>query len=72
VARVPAAEIEAAIIEQIRGMRHLPELVVATWRAAQPECEGLAEVELRGALAALDPRWTELFPTGQACIIQLA
>ena len=71
VARVPAAEIEAAIIEQIRGMRHLPELVEAKWRAAQPECEGLAEDESHCALAALDPRWTELFPTGQACIIQL-
>lgn len=72
VARVPAAEIEAAIIEQIRGMRRVPELVVATWRAAQPECEDLAEDELRGALVALDPPWAELFPTGQACIIQLA
>jgi site-specific DNA recombinase len=71
VARVPAAEIEAAVVGQIRGMLRAPEVVVATWRAAQPECEGLAEDEVRAALAALDPLWTELFPAEQARIIQL-
>jgi DNA invertase Pin-like site-specific DNA recombinase len=71
VARVPAAEIEAAVIGQIRGMLRAPEVVVATWRAAQPECEGLAEDEVREALAALDPLWAELFPAEQARIIQL-
>ena len=44
---------------------------MATWRAAQPECEGLVEEEVRHALAALDPLWTELFPAEQARIIQL-
>jgi hypothetical protein len=71
VARVPAAEIEAAVIDQIRSMLRAPEVVVATWRAAQPECEGLAEDEVRAALAALDPLWAELFPAEQARIIQL-
>jgi DNA invertase Pin-like site-specific DNA recombinase len=71
VARVPAAEIEAAVIDQIRGMLRAPEVVVASWRAAQPECEGLQEDEVREALAALDPLWTELFPAEQARIIQL-
>jgi hypothetical protein len=71
VARVPAAEIEAAVLGQIRGMLRAPEIVVATWRATQPECEGLAEDEVREALAALDPLWAELFPAEQARIIQL-
>jgi site-specific DNA recombinase len=71
VARVPAAEIEAAVIDQIRGMLRAPEVVMATWRAAQPDCEGLAEDEVRKALAELDPLWTELFPAEQARIIQL-
>ena len=71
VARVPAAEIEAAVIDQIRGMLRAPEVVVATWRAAQPECEGLQEDQVREALAALDPLWAELFPAEQARIIQL-
>ena len=71
VPRVPAAEIEAAVIDQIRGMLRAPEVVVASWRAAQPECEGLQEDEVREALAALDPLWAELFPAEQARIIQL-
>ena len=71
VARVPAAEIEAAVIDQIRGMLRAPEVVVATWRAAQPECDGLAEDEVREALAALDPLWAELFPAEQARIVHL-
>jgi site-specific DNA recombinase len=71
IARVPAAEIEAAVIGQIRGMLRAPEVIMSTWRAAQPDCEGLPEDEVREALAALDPLWTELFPAEQARIIQL-
>jgi hypothetical protein len=52
-------------------MLRAPEVVISTWRAAQPECEGLAENEVREALAALDPLWAELFPAEQARIIQL-
>jgi hypothetical protein len=71
VARVPAAEIEAAVIGQIRGMLRAPEVVISTWRAAQPESEGLSEGDVREALAALDPLWATLFPAEQARIIQL-
>jgi site-specific DNA recombinase len=71
VARVPAAEIEAAVIGQIRGMLRAPEVVMATWRAAQPGCEGLAEDEVREALAVLDVLWRELFPAEQARVVQL-
>ena len=71
VPRVPAAEIETAVIDQLRAMLGTPEVVVASWRAAQPECEDLQEDEVREALAALDPLWAELFPAEQARIIQL-
>ena len=70
-ARVPAAEIEGAVIGQIRAMLRAPEVVVATWRAAQPDCEGLPEDEVREALAALDQLCAQLFPAEQARIIQL-
>jgi hypothetical protein len=52
-------------------MLRAPEVIMSTWRAAQPDCEGLPEDEVREALAALDPLWTELFPAEQARIIQL-
>ncbi len=71
VARVPAAEIEAAVIGQIRGMLRAPEVVVATWRAAEPELHGLVEDEVRQALTMLEPLWAELFPAEQARIIQI-
>ena len=45
--------------------------IMATSRAAQPECQGLAENEVREALAALEPLWIELFPAEQARILQL-
>jgi hypothetical protein len=69
--RVPAAEIEAAVIDQLRSMLRAPEVVISTWRAAQSDAEGLLEDEVRAALAALDPLWAELFPAEQARIVQL-
>jgi site-specific DNA recombinase len=48
-----------------------PEIVVATWRAARTEIEGLRESEVREALDRLDPLWDELFPAEQARIVQL-
>jgi DNA invertase Pin-like site-specific DNA recombinase len=71
VARVPAAEIEAAVIGEIRGMLRAPEVVMATWRAAQSDCKDLVEGDAREALMALDPLWAELFPAEQARIVQL-
>jgi hypothetical protein len=52
-------------------MLRAPEVVVATWRAAQPEYNSLTEDEVREALAVLDPLWAELFPAEQARIVQL-
>jgi site-specific DNA recombinase len=71
VARVPAAEIEAAVINQIRSLLRAPEVVMSSWRAAPPECEGLAEGDVREAFVAFEPLWAELFPVEQARIVQL-
>ena len=69
--RVSAAEIEAAVVDQLRGMLRSPEVVVATWRAARSEIKGLSENDVREALERLDPLWDELFPAEQARIVQL-
>jgi DNA invertase Pin-like site-specific DNA recombinase len=71
VGRVPAAEIETAVVDQLRGLLRAPEIVVATWRAARPKIKGIAEEEVREALERLDPLWNELFPSEQARIVQL-
>jgi hypothetical protein len=71
VGRVSAAEIEAAVVDQLRGLLRAPEVVVGTWRAARAEIDGLMESEVREALERLDPLWDELFPAEQARIVQL-
>jgi hypothetical protein len=71
VGRVPAAEIEAAVIDQLRGILRQPEIVVGTWRAARAEQDDITEEEAREALTQLDPLWDELFPAEQARIVQL-
>ena len=71
VGRVPAAEIEAAVIDQLRGIFRQPEIIVGTWREARAEEDGIPEEEAREALTELDPLWDELFPAEQARIVQL-
>jgi hypothetical protein len=65
------AEIEAAVIDQLRGVFRQPEIVVGTRRAAQAEHDDITEDEAREALLQLDPLWNELFPAEQARIAQL-
>jgi site-specific DNA recombinase len=71
VGRVPAAEIEGAVVDQLRGLLRAPEVIVGTWRSARPEIDGLSEAEVREALEGLDPLWDELFPAEQARIVHL-
>jgi hypothetical protein len=71
VRRVPAAEIENAVIGQLRGLLRAPEIIVRTWRAARETAGEISEGEVREALERLDPLWDELFPAEQARTVQL-
>lgn len=71
VGRVPAGEIEAAVIDQLRAVFRQPEIIAGTWRAAQLRNAGITEAEARTALQQLDPLWDELFPTEQARVVGL-
>ena len=71
VRRVPAGEMEAAVIDNVRGLLRAPEIVVATWRAARGHDESISEADVREALQSLDPLWDELFPTEQSRVLQL-
>jgi DNA invertase Pin-like site-specific DNA recombinase len=70
VRRVPAGEIEAAVIDQMRAMLRTPEVVVRTWKDVRRE-EAIPETEVLETLQRLDPVWDELFPAEQARIVQL-
>lgn len=71
VRRVPAAEIESAVVEQVRGLLRSPEIIVRTWRVARQSIDNLSEDDVRAALERLDPLWDELFPAEQTRIVQL-
>ena len=68
--RLPAAEIEGAVIDQLRGLLRTPEIIVGTWRAARSMGD-ISEAEVHDALQRLDPLWDKLFPAEQARIVQL-
>jgi hypothetical protein len=70
VRRVAAAEIEGAVVAQVRALLRQPEIVVGAWLAARKEAPELTEREVRDALHRLDPLWDELFPAEQARIVQ--
>jgi hypothetical protein len=71
IARISAAEIESAVIAQVRGLLRQPEVVLGAWRAARASAPDMTEDEARLALERLDSLWEELFPAEQAHIIHL-
>src|SRR5947207_14767107 len=71
IGRVPAAEIEKIVVEQVRILLRSPEVIIRTWHTARKSLKGLTETEVRAALLEFDPLWNELFPAEQARIIQL-
>ena len=71
VRRVSAAEIEALVIDQVRGLLRQPEIVVGTWLSGRAEAPDLTEAEVRDTLQELDPLWDELFPAERARIVRL-
>jgi DNA invertase Pin-like site-specific DNA recombinase len=70
VRRVSAAQIEGAVVSQVRALLRQSEIVVGTWLAARREASDLTEHEVRDALHRLDPLWEELFPAEQARIVR--
>ena len=69
--RVPAAEIEKIVIDQVRLLLLSPEIIVQTWRSARKSIKGMSESEVRDALQAFDPLWNQLFPAEQSRIVEL-
>lgn len=71
VGRVPAAEIESAVIEQLRAIFRQPEILAGSTTAAKSHLPAITEEEARMALTTLDPMWDELFPAEQTRIVQM-
>ena len=71
IGRVPAGDVESAVVDQVRTLFRQPEIVVGTWHAARKQDENVTEAEVREALHAVDSVWDELFPAEQARLVQL-
>ena len=69
--RIPANEIEAAVVSQIRALIQSPEIIVATWKAAKQNTKGLTERTVRDRLQNFEELWSALFPAEQTRIVRL-
>ena len=69
---VPAAEVEEAVVAQVRHLLHSPEIIARTWAAAKREGdEAIPERDVVKAITDLAPLWDALFPAEQARIVRL-
>ena len=71
IGRLPAGEIEAAVVAQVRTLLRQPEVVVGTWRAARTGASDVTEHEVLRALERIEPLWDELFHAERARIVRL-
>ena len=67
---VPAAEVEDAVIAQVRHLLRTPEIIAQAWAAANAESE-MPERDIIAAIIEFAPLWDELFPAEQARIVRL-
>ena len=65
---VPAAEVEGAVVAQVRHLLRSPEIIAQTWAEAKQE---LPEREVVQTVTDFAPLWDELFPAEQARVVRL-
>jgi DNA invertase Pin-like site-specific DNA recombinase len=71
VSRIPAGEIECAVVGQLRRLLAAPEIVAATSRHAQAQDAALTDNDVSAALQQFEFLWDALFPSEQARIVRL-
>ena len=60
---VPAAELEEAVVAQVRHLLRTPEIIARTWAAAKGEGnEAIPERDVVKTITEFAPLWDELFP----------
>jgi len=70
VRNVPAAEVEEAVVAQIRHLLRTPEIIAQTWASARSDIQ-IPEREVVETITELEPLWDELFPAEQARLVRL-
>ena len=67
---VPAAEVEGAVVAQVRHLLRTPEVIARIWAAAKSEL-AVPEREVVETITEFAPLWDELFPAEQTRIVRL-
>ena len=71
---LPASDVEAAVIAQLRGLLQAPEMVRQVWREVSKRggaAAEMTEMEVSVAMSRIDAVWEQLFPLEQHRIVQL-
>lgn len=69
--RIPAGEIEAIIISQLKAIFAAPQLLIEVWRKIRANDSGYSERDLHDSLQHLGSLWDALFPAEQKRIMHL-
>ncbi|PSJ17162.1 recombinase family protein [Nitrosomonas supralitoralis] len=69
--RLPAAELESAVLEQLRTILRSPDLLKEMLPCALELDPGLDEAKITVAMTRLDVIWDQLFPAEQSRIVRL-
>lgn len=69
--RLPAAELESAVLEQLRAILRAPDLLGDVLPHAIELDPTLDEVQITVAMTRLDAVWDQLFPAEQTRIVKL-
>lgn len=69
--RLPAADLESAVMEQIRAILRSPQMVEEAARRAVRLDPTLDEAQVTVAMTRMDEIWEQLFPDEQARIVKL-
>lgn len=69
--RIPAAELESAVVEQIRGILKAPPITQQVASIANQQGHEIDEAQATVALNKIDNVWEQLFPDEQSRIIKL-
>lgn len=69
--RIPAGEIEAIIVSQMKAIFTSPQMLVEIWRKIRAGNESYSEADLHDSLRYLGSMWDALFPAEQKRITHL-
>jgi hypothetical protein len=67
---VPAAEVEEAVLAQVRHLLQTPEIIARTWVATRGDVN-IPERDVVKTVTDFAPLWDELFPAEQARLVRL-